>query len=353
MTVLRRLATRAGMNPRGLVTACSVLLCYLLIQAHQVVTEGDAWPFSSYPMYSWMQGPTASKSALVGVGKDGEFELTSEYTRPLSGARLRWVAGSVGTKRGNRAFGAFLRRYAERRAAGNADWPELHALRQYRSTWKIRPNLAGIDRPSRKLTSATLALDPGRKRALEESIGADGKSQPARPVANGDVVLRVSDAEVRGKARLVRDKSASTGRAVRLPHGKSKKKASKRPRDAARFEFRAKPGKYWVWLRGTSAKGTKHDSVWLQFDDQIGTKRTSFKEGAGNFRSGYPAKAYAWSSAHPAVKPIAVKLKGNKHRLEISGREGPVQIDQILLSKVWSENPLYDGPVTQKASGHE
>lgn len=340
-------AARAAMSPVRLGVAGLIIALYLVIQAHQVVTEADDWPFSSYPMYSWKQGPVISKKIVLGVSREGEFELTRQHTTPLVGSRLRHVVGALRQKRGREALEVFAQRYNDRNAARGRPWPELHGIRQYQLVWRIQPELKGMDKPSKRLLSSVLTLSPERKQALLAEGRGKAEPRTPRPASPGDIVLGAQQAKPTGKVTLKSDRYAAQGEALVFPRGPGGKKPPAAPEHAAHFTFEAEPGKYWVWLRGKSAKGTRADSVWLAIDKQVGSRSTSFKQGAGNFRDGYPAKAYAWSSSSPAAPPIAVKLKGRKHVLVVSAREGPLMIDQIVLSRYWREHPLDDGPVRQ------
>ena len=83
-----------------------------------------------------------------------------------------------------------------------------------------------------------------------------------------------------------------------------------KPQDYVDFEFRAAKGTYAVWLRGKAAGGLRSDSMWLQLDREVGTKKGDQPAaGLGNWRDAFPSNAYAWSSAYPEREPWTITFE--------------------------------------------
>lgn len=339
------LADRAQMSTARLLLAGTLLSVYVVAQAYQVFTGGDDWPLSSYPMYSGTQGPHASKHVMLGVSSEGEFELARAHTSPLTSARLRHVIASIDQPRHREAIGVFVTRYHEKRKK-HPEWPELVALRRYQESWRIRPGLEGIDRPRQRLNTAVLALSPQRLRALKDEANGTAPPSSPQPAGPDDIILNASDAQLFGGVRQLDDRYASGGLALRFGSGPHRKPA-KRSDDAARFRFEAQAGEYYVWLRGKAIQGKRADSVWVQLKTPGRRVGQVHREGMGHFREGLPARAFAWSSTHPAKPPARLRLRSGPQELWLTPREGPVVIDQIVLSRVWRERPPQEGPATR------
>lgn len=341
MGFIRRMAATANMTPFRVILALLVLSSLLGLQAWQTIYKRDDWPLSAFPMYSGLQGRYTSRVILVGVTPEGEVPLGKKYTRPLVGARLRWAL---------RKHDKLVTRIVAKKICGEeADakgLKEFSAIRSYTTTWKIRAGLKGIDRPHKKLRQTYAAFCP--ERIAELKAEAAGTSPPAAPLEArpDDIVLEAESATFWGSARPVADDYAQGGLALELWGKGQSKRPSKSPEGTAGFEFEAKAGTYYVWLRGKSNEGTRNDSVWFQVNEQIGRHKSVHKSGLGNFRGVFPAQAYAWASKRPLAKPAKIRFRKNgKQRIRISLREGPVIIDQILLTKHWPEHPLHNRPV--------
>jgi len=147
-----------------------------------------------------------------------------------------------------------------------------------------------------------------------------------------DIVLNsqsITDQSSTG-VRVVADSGASMGKAVEFSSG-ANQRAQSQPTVYIDMRFTAPAGRYIVWLRGkTDIDNGYTDSVWLQVDDQIGTRARSLR--MGNWLDVHPAGVYGW--AGDARKPMTIQLKyAGEHRIRIQPRQTPHRIDQIWLSR--------------------
>ena len=125
-----------------------------------IVTDTEHWPFSQYAMYSWVNRDySLTLTRLFGVIKSDpprEIPLTTfQYLQPFNSYRLRralnWMLQSANREQllGD-ALRDVLRRYEERRLAGQHDGPALQGVKLYRLYWKLDPWARNIDRPDGK-----------------------------------------------------------------------------------------------------------------------------------------------------------------------------------------------------------
>ncbi len=301
------------------------------LQVWQTIAERDDWPLSSYPMYSWRQPSGATRFTLVGVTAAGEKVLTSEYTRPLTGARLRAVLGRGATKAGKSLVPTLCRNL---QTLGE----EFSALRIYRHDWRINAALKNLDKKG-KLVSTVPVLCPAQRDRLD----ADNKPEsPAMPAPPGSLVLEAESGEISGEAAIVTDPQASRGRAVSLAGTKSNEPSESSSQLTFRFE--APAGKYRLWLRGKTSTAA---SLWAQVNQQVGTSDSLARDGLGHFTEGFPKSLYAWSSQRPGVSPIAVEFdETGTQSLVLSLRKGRAELDQVVFTNHWPEHPLHNRPVT-------
>src|SRR5580704_15274971 len=129
--------------------------------AYAIVEDCDAWPFSSYPMYSYIDSSRAvTRLELVGVASDrggGEVALRImkeippwDDTRLMASLR-RLLHGSDAELAVRKALKELLTRYEDLRAAGKHDGPRLRGLRLYELTWKnISPGTPGSRPPDQR-----------------------------------------------------------------------------------------------------------------------------------------------------------------------------------------------------------
>ncbi len=129
--------------------------------------------------------------------------------------------------------------------------------------------------------------------------------------------------------RVVSDQDASKGHAIEFFSG-ANEQAESQPKVYVEMRFSAPAGRYIVWLRGkTDINNGYTDSVWVQVDDQIGTRTRSAR--MGNWLDVHPAGVYGW--AGDTDDPVAVVLKHTgDHTIRIQPRQTPHRIDQIWFS---------------------
>lgn len=150
---------------------------------------------------------------------------------------------------------------------------------------------------------------------------------------------------------IVNDKEASIGKAIEFTDG-ANNPLSPNPKVYVEMEFNASSGKYYIWLRAKSDGDTSTDSVWIQFDDEIGTDKGDRypSRGLGNWLDSHPAGQYVWASNEviPPDGPSVVSYtfeKGGKHILRMQPRQVPHRIDQIWLSTTQDKRPKNNDPV--------
>jgi glucan biosynthesis protein C len=142
--------------------------------------------------------------------------------------------------------------------------------------------------------------------------------------------------------QVVRDEEASIGKAVEFTSG-ANQRVEPQPDVYIEMRFSAPAGRYYVWLRGkTDMDNGYTDSVWLQVDDQIGTRIRSVR--LGNWLDVHPAGVYGW--AGDTDDPVSVVLKHTgEHTIRIQPRQVPHRIDQIWLSRSQNRMPNTTRPI--------
>lgn len=341
MTETLALAKDFAMSRPRLALGVSWVVGLIVAQIWQVVAQRDDWPLSSYPMYSGLQRPHVMKQELRAVSASGELEFTSEHLEPLSPRTVSLVLRHSNPKYGNDVRRAILGHYYERRASGKHDGPILSSLRQYQYSWAIRSDLSNRSKPKVSVLRTLPAFDPRVTDALNEQSRGRGEVPAAFEAGSGAVVVNLASGELGGGAQRVADRFAADGFAVALPKDSAaSSRVSAAPTAYVDVAFRAPAGRYYVWVRGKTKRGTKQDSVWLQFDSERSTDKTRYRDGLGQFRETYPANAFGWASVTPLDKPAIADLAGEEaHVLRVSVREGPLVVDQVVLSRTWQENP--------------
>ena len=105
------------------------------------------WPFSHYPMYSGLHGPTTAATRAVGV-LGGDQELPLPLQIEPTGLLLHVVVDNArrfpdSPARLERIATAMWAEYERLRAAGDLDGPPLAAVRIYRDTIQLatKPHL--------------------------------------------------------------------------------------------------------------------------------------------------------------------------------------------------------------------
>ncbi len=148
--------------------------------------------------------------------------------------------------------------------------------------------------------------------------------------------------------KIVDDADASNGLAIEFFGGENNP-AIADPTAWIKVEFKAEAAVYFIWIRCKSDGDTGTDSLWMQFDEQIGTlEHTADKDamarGIGNWRDVFDAGAYKWASQDvPPPTVVTVKFtEEGLHTLLMQPRQQPFLIDQILLSQDQDERPEDD-----------
>jgi len=147
-----------------------------------------------------------------------------------------------------------------------------------------------------------------------------------------DIILNSESVTKRSSTgvQVVNDEGASIGQAIAFSSG-ANERAESQPEVYVEMRFSAPAGRYIVWLRGKSDIDNGYtDSVWLQVDNQIGTRAGSVR--LGNWLDVHPAGVYGWAS--DSRHPVGIELKHTgDHLIRIQPRQTPHRIDQIWLSR--------------------
>jgi hypothetical protein len=174
--------------------------------------------------------------------------------------------------------------------------------------------------------------------------GQDRSPMPLIYNSEQDILLNAESITDRSPTgvRVVNDEEASSGRAIEFFSGANQRAVSQ-PEVYIEMRFSAPAGRYFVWLRGKSDIDSGYtDSVWLQVDDQIGTRTRSVR--LGNWLDVHPAGIYGW--AGDTDDPAAVVLKHTgEHTIRIQPRQTPHRIDQIWLSQSQRRIPNTSEPI--------
>jgi peptidoglycan/LPS O-acetylase OafA/YrhL len=173
-----------------------------------------------------------------------------------------------------------------------------------------------------------------------------GQNRSAMPLIydpGQDIILSAESITDRSSTgvRVINDQEASMGQSIEFESGANPRVESQ-PTVYVEMRFSAPAGRYIVWLRGKSDINSKWtDSVWLQVDDQIGTRNGSKM---GNWLDIHPVGVYAWASG--GLNPIGLKLRyTGDHKIRIQPRHTPHRIDQIWLSRFQHRIPNTFRPI--------
>jgi hypothetical protein len=183
--------------------------------------------------------------------------------------------------------------------------------------------------------------------AVVNQISGAGPGRSPMPLVydpEQDILLNaesITDRSSNG-VRVINDDEASIGRAIEFFSGANQRVES-HPEVYVEMRFSAPAGRYVVWLRGKSDIDSGYtDSVWLQVDDQIGTRTRSVR--LGNWLDVHPAGVYGWAS--DTDDPIAIVLThSGDHKIRIQPRQTPHRIDQIWLSRSQHRIPNTSKPI--------
>ena len=172
----------------------------------------------------------------------------------------------------------------------------------------------------------------------------DLSPMPLRYDPMQDIVLNAGSITDRSPSgvHVLEDEEASIGRAIEFYSGANQRVES-RPEVYIEMDFSAPAGRYVIWLRGKTDMDSGYtDSVWLQVDDQIGTRGRSVR--LGNWLDVHPRGVYGWAS--DTDDPITIELKhGGDHTIRIQPRQTPHRIDQIWLSRTQYRIPNTSTPI--------
>ena len=153
-----------------------------------------------------------------------------------------------------------------------------------------------------------------------------------------DIILNsesITDQSSNG-VRVVNDEETSIGRAIEFLSG-ANQRAESQPEVYIEMRFSAPAGRYTVWIRGkTDIDNGYTDSVWVQVDDQVGSKTRCAR--MGNWLDVHPAGVYGWAGDTDDPVAIVLKQEGD-HTIRIQPRQTPHRIDQIWLSRAQHRIP--------------
>ncbi len=102
----------------------------------------EHWPFSPYPMYSYLTGSTYQVIRMVGVRADdgSEFELHGSML-PMGETAMRYTLNKLSRRpddaRLRKVLGDCLRRYESMRTTAGRSSPKVAAMRVYRLEWTL------------------------------------------------------------------------------------------------------------------------------------------------------------------------------------------------------------------------
>jgi len=183
--------------------------------------------------------------------------------------------------------------------------------------------------------------------AVVNQIGGTGLDRSPMPLmydSGQDILLNAESITDRSPTgvRVVKDEEASIGRAIEFFSGANQRVESQ-PTVYIEMRFSAPAGRYVIWLRGKSDINSGYtDSVWLQVDDQIGTRTRSVR--LGNWLDVHPPGVYGWAS--DTDDPITIELsRSGDHTIRIQPRQTPHRIDQIWLSRSQHRIPNTPRPI--------
>jgi len=173
------------------------------------------------------------------------------------------------------------------------------------------------------------------------------------PTIADEVVLNANSitAKTNAGVSVVNDPEASIGKAIEFTEG-ANNPLSPNPTVYFEMDFKANAQEYYIWLRVKSDGDTSTDSLWIQFDDEIGTNKGDRypARGLGNWIDVFPAGEYVWASNEvippdgPTVVSFTFKSAGN-HKLCTQPRQIPHRIDQIWLSTTQDKRPKDNRPI--------
>ncbi len=143
--------------------ANGVIVFLLTCSLVALALDLEPWPFSNYPMYSYLADSTGrdysfSKPQLYGVTQEEpqrEIPLRGYYIQPFDEGRLNNYFKRIDPETDpekrqqllNEAVRDFLTQYESLRLAGRHDGPPLHGVRLYQLQWQLDPQAENVDQP--------------------------------------------------------------------------------------------------------------------------------------------------------------------------------------------------------------
>jgi len=130
-----------------------------------IALDREAWPFSHYPMYSWLYRGEVRNIRLYGLAANREVPLTEyHYWSPLGAHRAGGALGGLedlpdGSLRASVALRQLAVRYEEQRLRGAHDGPPLSVLRVYEFAWKIQSRASNRGTPDSRRLIAEVQLN--------------------------------------------------------------------------------------------------------------------------------------------------------------------------------------------------
>ncbi len=182
--------------------------------------------------------------------------------------------------------------------------------------------------------------------AASHSALASNMNQAASPLIfdkKKDVLLDINSVAKMSDngAKQVRDADTASGLAIEFAEGAISKPMPD-PSSYVDMTFSAAAGSYIVWLRGKCESDDLYaDSVWLQFDKQVGTGSGRM---FGNWANLHPPDTWGWASDGSKAVTVILNHSG-KHTLRIQPRQVPHRMDQIWLSRNQYRIPDTGAPV--------
>ena len=122
-----------------------------------IITRGEHWPFSRYPMFSSVKRDYSyTEFKLFGVPKNNPQSemnlLEPQYIRPLTILHLSMTfkkkpVNLTYEKYIQEVLTRILERYELLRLTGDHDGPQLRGIRLYQYLWKLDPKGRHVDQP--------------------------------------------------------------------------------------------------------------------------------------------------------------------------------------------------------------
>jgi len=160
-----------AISRRRLVLAHVVIGALILGSYYAIVFDQEFWPFSTYPMYSYiLDEKTVTGMRLYGVTQEEphrEILLRDpDYVRPFNPHALELAWEGVRSKGGENnqalkeALRDSLRRYEELRTGGRHHGPRLEGMRLYQEQWQLDARAENLNRPDHRWLIAEVGRHP-------------------------------------------------------------------------------------------------------------------------------------------------------------------------------------------------